>query len=128
MERWLLLFLTVLTPLVVGFPPGTQPARRSSGLGAPCAYDADCASTLTCTEDAALAGQCSAVCRSDDSCQSRFGRQARCIGVDQCVRTCNDEISCPEGTACNSYGWCEAVTDTGRASRLWFGCDASDAI
>jgi len=110
MGRWLFLAscLAILAVLLVA-SPALRPSGRAQ-LSDRCDSSFDCQRGLSCSDDeGVLAGQCAASCSTDGSCQERFGQLSMCIGIDQCVRACDDAGICPSGTACNGHGWCEAV-------------------
>ncbi|MGD8863683.1 MAG: hypothetical protein PVI30_26950 [Myxococcales bacterium] len=108
MNRWLLLSSCVLV-LVAVFH--AEPSSRPAGagpLGAVCTTDRDCQHGLECTYvPGVMEAQCSASCNATDSCQERFGSQSMCLGADLCARSCGQDADCPDGIACNAYGWCE---------------------
>jgi hypothetical protein len=82
-------------------------------LGDICTSSADCGGQMVCHSDTTnyvANGQCTASteCSKDSQC-SGFGSAhgAMCIGANICVATCGVQSDCPNGTICNSYGWCE---------------------
>lgn len=109
MGRWLLFSFSVLVLGAVGFinkAPARAPDAR--GLGGVCEETRECRTGSRCVEHlGVMEGQCSATCSESLSCQSSFGGNALCLGADLCARTCADSSECPEGTECNTYGWCE---------------------
>jgi len=106
MSRWLLLSLSVLILGTVTHLRGVRSPSAQS-LGGACISNRDCQFDLECTNvPGAIEGQCSATCNSSESCTDRFG-ESMCLGADLCARTCDANLPCPDGTACNAYGWCE---------------------
>lgn len=111
MSRWLFAACCLLCLLSFGF---VEPARslRAHALGGDCSKDRDCQLGLTCAFiDGVIAGQCTAECNATASCQERFGEESLCLGADICARACKSDQSCPTGSICNSYGWCEGAED-----------------
>jgi hypothetical protein len=111
MSRWLFAALCALCAAAFGFvEPGRSPTARA--LGGACAHDRECQLGLQCTFlPDVLEGQCSASCNSTPACQERFGEQSLCLGADVCARACTslDAQTCPKGSTCNLYGWCESA-------------------
>ena len=107
MSRWLFAVCCALCAAAFGFvEPVRSPTARA--LGGSCARDRDCQLGLQCTFlPGVLEGQCSASCNSTPACQERFGEQSLCLGADVCARACSGTESCPNGSTCNLYGWCE---------------------
>lgn len=109
MSRWLFLASCLAILVSVWLSPDLRPAGAAQ-LGERCESSLECRRALSCSDEpGVLSGQCSAGCTTDSSCRERFGRLSMCIGIDQCVRSCDAEGGCPEGTSCNLHGWCEAV-------------------
>ena len=109
MSRWLFAALCALSAAAFGF---VEPVRlpNARGLSGLCAHDRDCQFGLRCTfVPGVLEGQCSASCNSTAACQEHFGEASLCLGADICTRACTAPQSCPSGTTCNAYGWCEEL-------------------
>lgn len=109
MSRWLFLGSCLAILAAVWLSPDLRPAGGAQ-LGERCESSLECQRGLSCSdEEGVLSDQCAAGCATDSSCQERFGARSMCIGIDQCVRSCDADERCPSGTACNGHGWCEAV-------------------
>jgi len=114
MGRWLLLSssLIVLGALyTIDASSSTARAPDARTLGGTCDSTRDCRNRMQCVENVGvLDGQCSAACADTSACQQAFGVQALCLGADLCARACAGDGTCPNGTICNAYGWCERAT------------------
>lgn len=109
MSRWLFAACCALCAAAFGF---VEPVRlpTAAGLGGVCAHDRDCQFGLQCTfVPGVLERQCSAGCNATAACQERFGEESLCLGADICARACISSETCPRGSSCNLYGWCEGL-------------------
>jgi hypothetical protein len=107
MARWLLLGSCLLVIGAVTYSDATR-APDAQPLGGVCESTHECRKGTTCVEtEGVVNGQCSASCNSNALCDAQFGSVSICLASDLCVRACQAADQCPDGTACNAYGWCE---------------------
>jgi len=85
-------------------------APNARDLGGLCAISFECKSGSICIQDnpvnGVMEGQCSMGCSATTACAEQFGDSAVCVG-DVCARACRQTGDCPDGTSCNTDGWCE---------------------
>jgi hypothetical protein len=107
MARWVALSTILAALVTLGLREG-QRAADAKGLSGVCESTHGCQRGTRCIDqEGVMVGQCSAGCSDDAACVARFGGRALCLGADLCARACVETSECPEGTACNAYGWCE---------------------
>ncbi|MET0385095.1 MAG: hypothetical protein ABW321_04010 [Polyangiales bacterium] len=107
MARWLCLCAGLFAIAALGYRETTRAADART-LGAACESTHECQVGTRCVDlEGVMPGQCTAACNADSTCTQAFGAEAQCLGADMCARTCREASDCPDGTACNAYGWCE---------------------